>query len=140
MKSFAYDYLAIRIQQLFASLSRPVRRLFARRRMQKALCPQIVDRNGVRILRLVLAGALSSSLMLSGCSMHRKKRPDELQYWDGDKPITSYRDYNTSIEHAALDNITAHAVQISAEPRSLQRNVDDEVREVTLHEMMLTAL
>lgn len=72
--------------------------------------------------------------------MNRKKQPGELQYWDGDRPITSYRGYNTSIEHAALDNIKAHAVQISGEPRSLQRNVDDEIREVTLHEMMLTAL
>jgi len=101
---------------------------------------QLVATRSVRIHRLVLAGALSSSLMLSGCSMHRKKQPGELQYWDGDKPITSYRGYNTSIEHASLDNITAHAVQISGEPRNLQRNVDDEVREVTLHEMMLAAL
>ena len=140
MKSFAYEYLTIRIQQLFAGLSRPVRRLFAPRKLHTALCPQLIVRHGVRIHRLVLAGAISSSLMLSGCSMNRKKQPGELQYWDGDKPITSYRDHNTAIEHAALDNITAHAVQISGAPRSLQRNVDDEVREVTLHEMMLAAL
>jgi outer membrane protein TolC len=140
MKSFAYNYLAIRIQQLFAGLSRPVRRLFARRKMQKALCPNLVVRHTARAHQLVLVGAISSSLLLSGCSMNRKKQPGELQYWDGDKPITSYRDHNTSIEHAALDNMTAHAVQISGEPRNLQRNVDDEVREVTLHEMMLTAL
>jgi hypothetical protein len=140
MKSFAYDYFANQILQLIAGLSRPVRRLFARRKMQKVLCPQSTSWNRARIHRLLIAGTLSSSMMLSGCSMNRKKQPGELQYWDGDKPITSYRGYNTAIEHAALDNITAHAVQISAEPRNLQRNVDDEVREVTLHEMMLTAL
>ena len=140
MKSFAYEYLAIRIQQLFTGLSRPVRRLFARRKVQNVLCSQSATLNGARLLRLILAGAISSSMMLSGCSMHRKKQPGELQYWDGDKPITSYRDHNTAIEHASLDNITAHAVQISSEPRNLQRNVDDEVREITLHEMMLAAL
>ncbi len=140
MKSFAYDYLAIRIQHLFAGLSRPVRRLFGQRKVQNALCPQSGTLNGARLHRLILAGAISTSMMLSGCSMHRKKQPGELQYWDGDKPITSYRDHNTAIEHAALDNITAHAVQISSEPRNLQRNVDDEVREITLHEMMLAAL
>lgn len=140
MKSFAYEYLATQIQQLFAGLSRPVRRLFARRQVQNALCPQSATLSGARLHRLILAGAISSSMMLSGCSMNRKKQPGELQYWDGDKTITSYKDHNTAIEYAALDNITAHAVQISSEPRNLSRNVDDEVREVTLHEMMLAAL
>ena len=140
MKLFAFDYLAIRIPQLFAGLSRPVRRLFAGRTIQNALWPQTAPLNGPRLHRFVLAATISSSIVLSGCSMHRKKQPGELQYWDGDKPITSYRGHNTSIEHAALDNITAHAVQISGTPRNLQRNVDDEVREVTLHEMMLAAL
>ena len=140
MKSFASDYLAIRIQQLLAGFSRSVGRLFARRQVQEAMCQKLVVRPAARVHQLVLVGAISSSLMLSGCSMNRKKQPGELQYWDGDKPITSYRAHNTSIEHAVLDNITAHAVQISGEPRNLQRSVDDEVREVTLHEMMLTAL
>ncbi len=140
MKSFVYDYLRIRIQQQFAGLSRSVRRLFGRRQVQKAVCHKSVVLHTARVHQLILVGAISSSMVLSGCSMNRKKQPGELQYWDGDKPITSYRDYNTSIEHAAIDNLTAHAVQISGEPRNLQRNVDDEVREVTLHEMMLTAL
>ena len=94
----------------------------------------------IRLLKLIIVGALSSSMMLSGCSMSRKKRPSELHYADGDKPITSYRGYNTAIEYPAIENVTARAVQLSGEPRNLARSADDEVRDVTLHEMMLTAL
>ena len=94
----------------------------------------------MRLLKLVVVGALSSSVVLSGCSMSRKTRPCELHYADGDKPITSYRGYSTAIEYPAIENVTARAVQLSGEPRSLQRDVDDEVRDVTLHELMLTAL
>lgn len=93
-----------------------------------------------RHLKLIIIGALSSSMFLSGCSMSRKKRPCELHYADGDKPITSYRGYSTSIEYPAIENVTARAVQLSGEPRNLARSADDEVRDVTLHELMLTAL
>jgi len=98
------------------------------------------DHAAIRLLKLIVVGALSSSMMLSGCSMSRKKRPSELHYADGDKPITSYRGYNTAIEYPAIENVTARAVQLSGEPRNLARSADDEVRDVTLHELMLTAL
>ena len=98
------------------------------------------DRIAIRLPKLIIVSALSSSMMLSGCSMSRKKQPSELHYADGDKPITAYRDYNTAIEYPAIENVTARAVQLSGEPRNLARNVDDEVRDVTLHELMLTAL
>ena len=98
------------------------------------------DHIAIRLPKLIIVSALSSSMMLSGCSMSRKKQPSELHYADGDKPITAYRDYNTAIEYPAIENVTARAVQLSGEPRNLARNVDDEVRDVTLHELMLTAL
>ena len=140
MKSFAFGHVAIRLRDLITKLSRSIRRSLAPRQKQKALCPRPVTGLWTRLPKLMIVGALSSSMMLSGCSMHRKKRPSELHYADGDKSITSYRGYNTAIEYPAIENVTARAVQLSGEPRSLQRNVDDEVREVTLHEMMLTAL
>ncbi len=98
------------------------------------------DHIALRLPKLIIVSALSSSMMLSGCSMSRKKQPSELHYADGDKPITAYRDYSTSIEYPAVENVTARAVQLSGEPRNLARSVDDEVRDVTLHELMLTAL
>ena len=140
MTSFAFGHVAIRIRQWIAELSRPLRRMVARRQTQKALCPRGVTNPGTRLPKLMLVGVLSSSMMLSGCSMSRKKRPSELHYADGDKAITSYRGYSTAIEYPAIENVTARAVQLSGEPRNLARNVDDEVRDVTLHELMLTAL
>ena len=140
MTSFAFGHIAIRIRQLIADLSRPLRRMVAQRQTQKALCPRGVTNLGTRLPKLMLVGVLSSSMMLSGCSMSRKKRPSELHYADGEKAITSYRGYNTAIEHPAIENVTARAVQLSGEPRNLARNVDDEVRDVTLHELILTAL
>lgn len=124
---------------MLTDLSRFLRRFFAKKQAQTVPCTQSAVGYPSRLPALILIGVLSSSMLLSGCST-RKKRPGELQYCDGDKPITSYRDYSTAIEYPALDNITAHAVQISAAPRSLQRNVDDEIRDVTLQEMMLAAL
>lgn len=140
MKSFAFGHIATRLRQLITELSRSMRRLTARSQKQKALCPQPATYPRARLPKLILISALSSSMMLSGCSMSRKKRPSDLHFADGEKPITSYRGYNTAIEYPAIENVTARAVQLSGEPRNLQRTVDDEVREVTLHEMMLTAL
>ncbi|MEJ7590095.1 MAG: TolC family protein [Planctomycetaceae bacterium] len=140
MKSFAFGHVAIQLRDLITELSRSIRHSLVHSRKQKALCPQPVTGLRSRLPKLIIVGALSSSMMLSGCSMSRKKRPSELHYADGDKQITSYRGYNTAIEYPAIENVTARAVQLSSEPRTLQRNADDEVREVTLHEMMLTAL
>ncbi len=139
MKSFVFGSTAIRIRDWITSLSRSVRRLVASQ-PQRALCLRPVSAHRTRLPRLILISALSSSMMLSGCSMSRKKRPDERHYVTGEKPITSYRDYATAIEYPAIENVTARAVALSGEPRNLQRRVDDEVRDVTLHELMITAL
>ena len=139
MKSIASGYFAIRLRHLIVDRVRTIRRLLNRRQIQVVECRHSAELR-FRLPRLVLVAALSSSMTLTGCSMSRKKSPSELQYADGDKPITSYRDYSTAIEYPAIDNVTARAVQLSGEPRNLRRNVDDEVREVTLQELMLTAL
>ncbi|HQX50806.1 MAG TPA: TolC family protein [Planctomycetaceae bacterium] len=140
MKSIASRDIAIWLRQRIIVSVRAMRRLPRLGQRLRTLCPSTATELGIRLPRLAMVAALSSSLMLSGCSMSRKKSPCDLHYADGDKPITSYRDYGTAIEYPAIDNVTARAVQLSGEPRNLQRNVDDEVREVTLHELMLTAL
>ena len=88
---------------------------------------------------LLLAG-LSISTLLTGCSTTAKKTVCELQYLDGEKPVSHYRGYNTAIEYPCIDNVTARAVQLSGEPRSLQRRVDDDVREISLQEVIFLAL
>lgn len=93
----------------------------------------------VRRSRLAATAGLCAVFLLSGCSA-TKKTPKDLQYLDGDKPVSYRKDYSTAIEYPAIDCVTARAVQLSQEPRNLHRNVDDEVREISLHECMLSAL
>lgn len=140
MKSNPSGKILIHIRCWMTSAASRVRGLMARHMRIKVLarCPAYYAQSGLP--KLLITGSLASSILFSGCSLSRKKGPGELQYADGDKPITSYRGHNTAIEYPAIDNITAHAVSISSEPRNLQRRVDDEVREVTLHEMMIAAL
>lgn len=88
----------------------------------------------------LLAAGLSASLLLSGCAASGKKTVSDLQYLDGEKPISYFKGHNTAIEHPALDNETAENVQVTEEPRNLDRRVDDEVREFSLDEAILTAL
>ncbi|MBL8813050.1 MAG: hypothetical protein JNM43_22975, partial [Planctomycetaceae bacterium] len=88
----------------------------------------------------LLAAGLSGSLLLSGCAASGKKTVSDLQYLDGEKPISYFKGHNTAIEHPALDNETAENVQVTEEPRNLDRRVDDEVREFSLDEAILTAL
>ena len=140
MKSFALSQVAIRLSQLVAALVESIHDPRVLRQKQKARCLRPITGLRTRLPNLLIVAALTSSLLLSGCSMSRKKRPSELHYADGDKQITAYRGYNTAIEHPALENVTARAVQLSGEPRNLQRSADDEVKDVTLHEMILTAL
>ncbi len=89
--------------------------------------------------RLLVAG-VSGSLLLSGCSASGKKTVSDLQYLDGEKPISYFKGHNTAIEHPAIDNETAENVQVTEEPRSLERRIDDEVREFSLDEAILSAL
>lgn len=89
--------------------------------------------------RLLTVG-LSGSLLLSGCSATGKKTVNDLQYLDGEKPISYYKGRNTAIEHPAIDNETVENVQVTEEPRSLQRRAEDEVREFSLDEAIIGAL
>lgn len=92
------------------------------------------------LLRKAVALSLCGSVLLSGCSATRKTASSDLQWAHGEKPVSSYKGHNTAIEHPAIDNETDPAVQMTDEPRSLQRRVDEEVREITLDEAILTAL
>ena len=93
-----------------------------------------------RFLAGLLLASLSVSTLLTGCSTTEKKKACDLQYLDGEKPLSHYRDYGTAIEYPCIDNVTARAVQLSGEPRSLERRVVDEVREISLQEVIYTAL
>ncbi len=92
------------------------------------------------LLRKVTTASLCASLMLSGCSSTQKTAARDLQWADGEKPVAWYKGHNTAIEYPAIDNETDPAVQVTGEPRSLQRKVDEEVREISLDEAILTAL
>ncbi len=90
--------------------------------------------------RRLVSAALCLSILASGCSTTQKVASRDLQWADGEKPTQWYKDHNTAIEHPLIDTETAEAVQVTEEPRSLQRRVDDEVREMTLDEAILLAL
>jgi len=90
--------------------------------------------------RRIVSAALCASIFVSGCSATQKVASRDLQWADGDKPTQWYKDHNTAIEHPLIDNETAESVQVTEEPRSLQRRVDDEVREMNLDEAILLAL
>ena len=90
--------------------------------------------------RRVISAAACVSLFLSGCSTTQKVVSRDLQWADGNKQTQWYKDHNTAIEHPLIDNETAEAVQVTEEPRSLQRRAEDEVREMTLDEAILLAL
>ena len=83
---------------------------------------------------------LIAPLVISGCSVTAKKSLEDLQYADGEKPIHYFKANNTAIEHPLLDNQTAEAVQATDAPRSLERRVEDEVREFSVEEAIRTAL
>lgn len=91
------------------------------------------------LCRLATAG-LCASVAFSGCSTTQKITSQDLQWPDGEKPVSHYKDHYTAIEYPALDNQTDPAVQNSGEPRNLARRIDDEVREITLDETILIAL
>ncbi|MCA9057593.1 MAG: TolC family protein, partial [Planctomycetaceae bacterium] len=90
--------------------------------------------------RLVVPASLMGTLLLSGCSLTQKKVACELEYPLAAEGEPSYRAHGSTIEHVCLDNVTAPDVQVSQEPRNLHRRVDDEVREITLHDAIVQAL
>lgn len=93
---------------------------------------------GLAALSLTLP--LTLPLTQVGCSATAKPGLSDLQYVDGDKPLQYFKSHNTAIEHPLVDGPTTDAVRTTDAPRSLDRRVDDEVREFTLEEAVLTAL
>ncbi|MFN8706099.1 MAG: TolC family protein [Planctomyces sp.] len=93
-----------------------------------------------QVLRRPLSFLLMGSLLLSGCSTTQKKSVSDLQYLKEGSGGNYYRNRSTAIEYPCLDNETAQAVQVSHEPRSLQRRTEDSVRDITLSECIRTAL
>lgn len=63
------------------------------------------------------AACLGAAMLLVGCTT--AKTAKDLQWADGEKPMRYYKGQNTAIEHPAIDNETAKAVQETLEPRSL---------------------
>lgn len=109
--------------------------------VQPAALLNSVDQSQPGLLsRRIVSAALCASIFVSGCSATQKVASRDLQWADGEKPTQWYKDHNTAIEHPLIDNETAEAVQVTEEPRSLQRRVDDEVREMNLDEAILLAL
>jgi len=90
--------------------------------------------------RSALALTLATSLVTSGCLHNVKKQAEDLQYADDIEGIRDFRSRNSEIEYPCLDNVTPLEVQTSDEPRNLNRRVDDEVRDITLNEVILQAL
>ena len=84
--------------------------------------------------------SLTIALAQSGCSTTGKTAISDLDYIDGEKPIYHFKANSTAIEHPLIDNVTTEAVRTTEAPRSLDRRVDDEVREFTLEDAVLTAL
>lgn len=93
-----------------------------------------------RRCRRAAATAVLAGVVVSGCSTTQKAALQDLQYLDGDKPVQYYKDHNTAIEHPCLNTEVTEAVQVSAEPRSLQRREADTIREITLHDAIRIAL
>jgi len=79
--------------------------------------------------------------VLTGCSS-TPKRASELSWCDDkdDDAITSYRGYAARIEHVCLDNETAPVVQVTREPRNVLRRNEEEICEISLHQLVQMAL
>ncbi|MFM7039271.1 MAG: TolC family protein [Planctomycetaceae bacterium] len=125
--------LALRIRQLFSSR---VRGLPGRRSSGWTLIQGLRGGLAAAWLGIPLAVAITQP----GCSTTTKAGLSDLQYIDGEKQLQYFKSHNTAIEHPLVDGTTTEAVRTTDAPRSLDRRVDDEVREFTLEEAILTAL
>lgn len=105
------------------------------------LCREARPLTSTRWRRTALASlCLALPLYAGGCVSAAKVGLDDLQYADGEVPVQHFKSSNTAIEHPAIDNVTTTEVRTTLAPRSLDRRVDDEVREFTLDDAFLTAL
>ncbi len=117
-----------------------LRDCFGRKAVISCLRAVSAVKSGRSLGRSLICAGLSTSMLLTGCSSAGKKTAKDLKYLDGDKPIVHYKDYDTAIEYPCIDNVTARAVQLSGEPRNLGRRVDDEIRDISLQEIVRAAL
>ncbi|MCA9047957.1 MAG: TolC family protein [Planctomycetaceae bacterium] len=92
-----------------------------------------------RATRLLSATALTSAAMLAGC-VTDKATVCDLQYCDDKTGVAWYKDRATEVSWPCLDNRTDETVAISLEPPNLQRRVDDQPRDICLHEVIQISL
>ena len=88
--------------------------------------------------RLLCATLIVMSL-IAGCSMN-KATVSDVRYCDDREGTEYYRASANRIAYPCLDNQTPEAVATSDEPRNLRRKLEDSPREISLHEVMQTAL
>lgn len=86
-----------------------------------------------------IAAASVLTFTMYGCASH-KATVNDLKYCDDITGITDYRENVSRISYPCIDTPTPHAVASSLEPRNLHRQIDDQPREVTLAEVLQTAL
>ena len=91
-----------------------------------------------RTVRLLCASTVLSVSMV-GCATQKAALCDR-QYCDDISGITHYKGIDSSIAYASLDNETTPAVASSIEPRSISRRIEDTPREISLSDVIQSAL
>ena len=80
-----------------------------------------------------------AAFLLAGCASSKTTVCD-LDYCDDITGINDYRDSASRIAYPCLDKPTTEVVAVSHEPRHLSRRVEDQPREITLHEALYSAM
>lgn len=91
--------------------------------------------------RLMLASTtlLTMSASLVGCAS-QKATVCDLDYCDDITGISDYREHTSGIAYPCVDTKTTPVVATSYAPRNLQRRLEEPPREITLAEILQTAL
>jgi len=86
--------------------------------------------------------AITVAPFVSGCASSPKKHVSELSWCDDkdDERVTHYKGHATEVSHVCLDNETSPIVQTTLEPRNLLRRNEEPIHEISLHEVIETAL
>lgn len=79
------------------------------------------------------------TISMFGCASH-KVTVNDLHYCDDITGISDYRGHVSQVSHPCIDTPTPEAVASSLEPRNVHRQVDDQPREISLAEVLQTAL
>lgn len=90
----------------------------------------------------VCAFAVSVAPFISGCSARPKKDVSQLSWCDDkdDRQLSSYKGHATDVSHVCLDNETSPIVQRTLEPRNLLRRNEEQIYEISLHQVIQMAL